>query len=414
MRVVFSVSNWPGHWFSMVPLGWALQAAGHEVKVLCTPCQSEPITHAGLMPVPVLEAMDMTVRGRLHNYRKARAGTWAFTGLPPPPLTGQPLTSLDEFDMDTWSKENHDWAIGVTARSCDAAVDFARWWQPHLVLNDLMSLEGPLVGRALNIPALLHLWGPIGPQDDVPGAPPGASFVPMDPSNAFARHHAGQMGPEVYQHVIDPSPPTAHPPLDAHRIPIRHIPYNGPGALPPAPASYHGTKPRICVVWGTSVSGVYGPASFAVPRIIEALADLDVEVLLTLTGADRERITQSGPLPPGVRLLERTPLHLLLPACDAVIHHGGAGCTMTALAAGIPQLAIHAGSDQEVIADRLAGVRAAQSLPNAHADPHAIRTAVRRLLDDPVHRRTATQLRQEMTTLPTPAELLDTLTALAH
>ncbi|MCZ0973005.1 hypothetical protein O1L55_19685 [Streptomyces albulus] len=82
---------------------------------------------------------------------------------------------------------------------------------------------------------------------------------------------------------------------------------------------------------------------------------------------------------------------------------------MTALAAGTPQLAIHAGSDQEVIAERLAGVRAAQSLPNAHADPEAIRTAVRRLLDDPVHRDTATRLRREMTDLPTPAERVDTL-----
>ncbi|MCZ0973006.1 DUF1205 domain-containing protein [Streptomyces albulus] len=307
MRVVFSVSNWPGHWFSMVPLGWALQAAGHEVKVLCTPCQTEPLTHAGLLAVPVLEAMDMTVRGRLHNYRKARAGTWAFTGLPLHPLTGEQLTSLDAFDMDTWSKENHDWAVGVTARSCDAAVDFARWWRPELVVNDLMSLEGPLVGRALNVPALLHLWGPMGPQDPVPGAPPGASFVPMDPSDAFSRHHAGRMGPDVYEHVIDPSPTTARPPLDAHRIPVRHVPYNGPGAVPPSLTGHHGTKPRICVVWGTSVSGVYGPASFAVPRILEALADLDVEVLLTLTGADRARITQAGPLPPGVRLLERTP-----------------------------------------------------------------------------------------------------------
>ena len=74
MRVLFAVSNWPGHWASMVPLGWALQAAGHEVTVICTPCQARPVSSAGLMPVPVLEAMDMTVRGRLHNFRMAEFG----------------------------------------------------------------------------------------------------------------------------------------------------------------------------------------------------------------------------------------------------------------------------------------------------------------------------------------------------
>ncbi|MGW2629560.1 nucleotide disphospho-sugar-binding domain-containing protein [Streptomyces chattanoogensis] len=413
MRVLFAVSNWPGHWASMVPLGWALQAAGHEVHVMCTPCQTQPVSGAGLMPVPILEAMDMTVRGRLHNFRMAEFGSWPFSELPLHPLTGEPLDSLDEFDMSAWSQENHDWAIGVTTRSSDAAVEFARWWRPDLVVHDIMSFEGPLVGKVLDIPAVLQLWGPVGPDDDVPGAPPGASFVPVDPSGAFPRHGVGQMGPHVYEHVIDPSPSSARPPLKAERLPIRHVPYNGPGArLPHGESGSAG--PRVCVVWGTSVSGIYGPASFAVPRVVNALAGLGAEVLVLLADADRARMERAGALPPGVRLMERTPLHLLMPSCDVVIHHGGAGCAMTALTAGVPQLAIHTGLDQEVIAGRIAGAGAARSLSNVQADEGAIRAAVTSLLTDPAHAIAARKLRDEMESQPTPAALVSSLSALAQ
>ncbi|MFM9593817.1 nucleotide disphospho-sugar-binding domain-containing protein [Streptomyces scabiei] len=412
MRVLFTVSNWPGHWYSMVPLGWALQAAGHEVKVLCAPSQTEPLTHAGLVPLPVLDAMDMSMRGRLHNYRKALAGTWPFDAPPLHPVTGEPLGTLDEFDMETWSLENHGWAIDTLTRSTDAAVEFARRWHPHLVVHDLMSLEGQLVGGALKIPALLHLWGPCGPQDPVPGAPPGASFVPMDPSGAFARHGAGEMNADIYTHVIDPSPSGVAPPLAARRIPVRHLPYNGPGAVPPQSLGRTGDRPRVCVVWGTSVSRVHGPASFAVPRILEALSEVDADVLLALTGEDRERLADS-PLPESVRLLPRTPLSLLLPECDLVVHHGGAGCTMTGLAAGIPQLAVHAGQDQEVIADRVAGAGAARSVTNAHADPETLRRGITALLSDPAHRTAARRLRTETENAPTPADVVADLVALA-
>ncbi|MDN3264555.1 DUF1205 domain-containing protein [Streptomyces sp. CSDS2] len=414
MRVLFTVSNWPGHWASMVPLGWALQAAGHEVNVLCTPCQTQPVSNAGLMPAPVLEAMDMTVRGRLHNFRMAEFGAWPFSELPPHPLTGKPLDSLDEFDMAAWSRENHDWAIGVTTRSSDAAVEFARRWLPDLVVHDLMSFEGPLIGKVLDIPALLQLWGPVGPDDEVPGAPPGASFVPTDPSGAFARYGVGEMGPHVYEHVIDPSPVSARPPLKAERLSVRHVPYNGPGARPPREESGSAGAPRVCVVWGTSVSGIYGPVSFAVPRIVRALAGLGAEVLVLLAGADRERMERAGALPPGVRLMERTPLHLLVPGCDLVIHHGGAGCAMTALAAGVPQLALYTGLDQEVIAGRLAGAGAARAVPNAQADAEAIRAAVTSLLTDPACSSAARRLREEMESQPTPAALVSSLSALAQ
>lgn len=410
MRVLFTVSDWPSHWFSMVPLGWALQAAGHEVRVVCPPAQAEPLSRAGLMPVPVLEKECGDILARIGNFSDAQLGRWPFAELPPHPVTGEPVTSLDAFEPVTWLGENRKQLSAASRRSTDAAVEFARWWRPRLVVHDLLSLEGPLTGKVLGVPSLLHLWGPFAQHDGDLG--PG--LLPIDFSRAFRRHGLTALLPDTYEHVIDPCPVSVAPPLGAaRRHPVRHVPYNGPGVMPtwlptlPTP----GERPRVCVVWSTAVTGMFGPSTFPVPRVVEALAALDVEVLITVTGSDRQRI---GELPPGMRLLELTPLQLLLPACDLVIHHGGGGCAMTALAAGIPQLMLSNGWDQGTIANRIAASGAGLAVPNAAADPAAIRAAATALLGDGAHRATAKRLRQEMESQPDPAELVTSLCELAE
>ena len=42
MRVLLTVSNWAGHYVSMVPLAWALRVAVHDVRVACPPQLSPP------------------------------------------------------------------------------------------------------------------------------------------------------------------------------------------------------------------------------------------------------------------------------------------------------------------------------------------------------------------------------------
>ncbi|MFJ5233533.1 nucleotide disphospho-sugar-binding domain-containing protein [Kitasatospora sp. NPDC088391] len=407
MRVLFTVSDWPGHWSAMVPLGWALQAAGHEVRVVCAPSQEEPLARAGLTAVPVLEGWDMASQGRLHNYVSARDGQWRFAALPPHPETGEPLARLADFDLGAWYAGHFPTLVEQGRRSTDAAVGFARWWRPDLVVHDQLSLEGPLVGRVLDVPAVLHLWGPVGPADEGEGL----IMLPPDYSGAFPRHGVGQYGPQHYAHVLDPCPPAVAPSLGgAERLPVRFVPYNGPGAVPGWLAELP-ERPRVCVVWGTSVSEMFGEVSFTVPKVVEALSGLDVEVVLTLTGADRDRM--EGRLPEGARLLERVPLHLLLPHCDLVVHHGGAGCVMTALAAGIPQLALPNGLDQHLNADRIAAAGIGLGLPNATAGVTEIRAAAERLLRDPAHRAAAERLRAENEARPAPADLVRTLEQLA-
>ncbi|MFE9117175.1 glycosyltransferase [Streptomyces sp. NPDC007172] len=67
------------------------------------------------------------------------------------------------------------------------------------------------------------------------------------------------------------------------------------------------------------------------------MADLDVEVVATLNA---EQLDALGPTPPNVRAVDFVPLNQLLPSCAAIIHHGGAGTFLTALAHGVPQVVV--------------------------------------------------------------------------
>ncbi|MDO0926683.1 DUF1205 domain-containing protein [Streptomyces sp. TG1A-8] len=405
MRVLFTVSAWKGHWYPLVPLGWALQASGHEVRVACAPSQCEDLARAGLTPVPVLGEVDMVFLARLQNVWDAQAGRWPYAGLPPHPVTGAPMASLAEFPFGEFARESGTRLAGPTRLGFDAAVDLARRWRPDLVVHELLSMEGLLAARVLGVPAVLHLWGPVGTHEDEPGL----HLRPEDPTGAFARHGAGELGPDLVEYVVDPCPGALRPRTSARRLPVRYVPYNGPGAAAPlAPAA--AGRPRVCVVWGNSVTRMVGPQAAVLPAVVEAVAGLDVEVVLTANAADAAAL---GPLPPSVRVLEDHPLHQLLPGCAAVVHHGGAGTLMTALAAGVPQLALPCAMDQFVNARRLAASGAGLAVPAHRAAVAGVREAVAALLERPGHREAAGALRREVLALPSPLRLVADLEELA-
>lgn len=412
MRVMFAVSSWPGHYYPMVPLGWALQAAGHEVRVACAASQTEAVTQAGLVPVPVLDGMDMVFLTRLRYLWDAQAGRWPYPWRPLHPVTGAEVSDLREFDFDRYVTENTAQTFGALVRSFDGAVGFARAWRPDLVIHDPLSTEGALAAAATKVPAVTHLWGPAGTHEP---ASHGLQIVPDYPAGTFARWKVGALGADAISRVIDPCPPQLTPPAAATRLPVRFVPYNGPGTAPDWVAAAGwvdapGRPPRVGIIWGTSTTAMSGPRSFLLPTVVKAVAALGVEAVVTATAAD---LAALGPLPPGVRGAERCPLDQLLPGCDAIVHHGGAGCVMTAIDAGVPQLALTFAIEQRLNGERVAATGAGAHLDGHLADAGSIGAAVADLLGKPSYRRAAGQLRDASRARPAPAHLVPVLAGIA-
>lgn len=404
MRVLFTVSSWPTHYAAMVPIGWALQAAGHDVRVMCTPSQVTPLTGAGLTPVPLLDSPEDEVRLRLQYYMEAVHGIWPYPWAPLHPLTGAPMDSLNDFDFDEFRACHAPVLAARAAASFDTAVEFTRAYRPDLILHDPASLEGLLAARVLDVPVALCLWGPVGTAE-----PEHMRIVPEDISDSFVRYGVGTFSPDMISTVIDPSPAGVAAPTTARRISVGYVPYNGAGPAPQwllDPVE----RPRVCVSWSTALASMSGPRSFLLPEVVRGVADLDVEVVLTATATD---VAALGPVPASVRVLERLPLRLVLPSCSAVIHHGGSGSTLTSLWSGVPQLLPTFASEQTAAARRVAAAGAAVHLLGHLADATTIRAVTEEFLTDRTYAVASQRLRDEMRCQPTPAELVGTLAELS-
>lgn len=406
MRVMFTVSSQATHYSAMVPLGWALQAAGHEVRVLCTPDQTAAVGRTGLLPVPVLDGMKVITRLRLQAHREAVEGKRPYPWPPPHPLTGEPLGDLADFDAAGFQNDIAPVLAERAARGFDAAVAFARAWRPDLVLHDPGSLEGLLAARVTGVPAALCLWGPVGTRE-----PDHMRILPTDHSGSFPRHGLAEFDPEMIERVLDPCPPSLAPPTTAERVRFGYVPFNGTAPVPrwaiepPAPG-----RPRVCVTWSTALTATAGPGSYLLPAVLRAVDGLGCEVIVLATAADAAAL---GPVPDGVRVAENAPLRAVLPGASAVIHHGGSGSAMTALWAGVPQLTTTFASEQAATGGRVAAAGAGRHLPGHEAGPDALRAALHDLLTDTAYRDAAAGLRKEMLAQPTPAQLVGTLENIA-
>lgn len=408
MRVLFTVSNWTGDYFCMIPLGWALQAAGHDVRVACPEQQTETIRATGLPPLPILRDVDNTFLLRFGLLMKTIEGRRTLPDLPLPlnPLDGKPLLRLADFDVEAAAGRVRSIAGAAMAHNNDATVEYARAWQPALVVHDMMASEGALAARLLKVPSVYHSPGLFGTVDDE------IDLGPEDPTRAFLRHGLPAWSRDQIEYVIDPSPDaSAAPCADAERIPLCYVPYNGAGVLPagaaePAPSS----RPRVCLLWGRSASAAFGLEVPALRRTIDAVLDHGAELTLT---AGTDQVAALGELPAGVTVHREFPLHLLLDTADAIIHHGSANPFMAAVRAGIPQLALPLTDDQIVMAERFTATGAARSLPALVATREQIRTAVAGLLTDAELTAAAGRLRAEQLTRRTPSGLVGYLERLA-
>lgn len=376
MRVLFTTWAWPTHYQPMVTLAWAFRAAGHEVRVASQPSLMPTVRASGLTGVPIgsdrqttpivdaLLAVDPAVRG-----------------------DGRSSRTVSSYA-----------AIADTMAGPLRAV--MERWRPDLVVFEESTYAAPMVARRLGIPAVRHLWG-VDILSYVRSFEP-AALAPLAERLGLDEQDTTGLA------TVDHCPPSLQVPGDFPRFPMRYVPFNGSGVLPAWSAGAP-RRPRVCVTYGTTSSRLAHYA-FVLDRIVGAVADLPVEVVATVAGSDLRRLSVAGT---HVRVVERMPLHTLLPSCDLLVSQAGPSTALTAASCGVPQLMIPQLPDQKLISSLVAGAGAGTRLELADASAEAIRAAARAILDTPAYAGAARRLREESRRLPAPGEVVHAITRAA-
>nr|BBE36478.1 glycosyl transferase [Streptomyces sp. SoC090715LN-16] len=397
MRILFATWAWATHYFPMVPLARAFDSADHEVLVASQPALADTVLRSGLVPIPAGEDFDLI--------GEFQGNPWLMADQRTNPRSA-PLT----WDEAAIRKRRH--FIGFFCRIAELMLDdllrIARRWQPDLLVWDALTFAAPVVAQACGVPHVRMPWG----LDILGTQPPDLEerLRPQELLDLYAR--AGQRpAAHLAPWTIDICPPDLQIANESPRLPMRYVPYNGLGGVLPdwLLEPVRATR-RVCVCWGTSTTRFFGPDHYLVPGILEGLADYDAEIVVAATPDQRPLL---GDLPANVRVAESLAISALMPSCSAFIHQGGAGTTLTAAHAGVPQLVVPQVFDQRTDAEQLAGTGAGRFVLGQELTPQSVRRELDALLADPGYAKNAVRLRDQLRSLPTPADLVPVLTRFA-
>ncbi|MCC8243337.1 glycosyltransferase [Saccharothrix luteola] len=255
----------------------------------------------------------------------------------------------------------------------DLEPDLARL-EPDLVVHGWGVPGAAIAARRAGIPGLWHGFGRMFP--DGIGLEPPTKSVPGLPH-------------------VDICPPSLQDKdflANEDRIALRPVAFSEPGALPARDG-----RPLVYLTLGTA----FGTAEL-LTTAIKALAALDARVVVA-TG--RVRTAELGEVPDNVTLHEWVPQADLLPHVDVVVHHGGSGTTLGALAVGAPQLILPQGADQFANADAVTAAGAGVRLLPDEVSEEALASVVRTVSRPGGHSEAARAIAEEIARMPGPDDV---------
>ncbi|MFG2992840.1 nucleotide disphospho-sugar-binding domain-containing protein [Streptomyces sp. NPDC048257] len=367
MRVLFVSYPAIGHVFPTVPLAWALRSAGHEV-LFASAGDALEVANAGL------HVADVSPGFQLESFLQSTAGELMAR------LRGP--GGVDTKDgLTLFAHLNNHLADGIV-RTADA-------FGPDLIVFEQIFVAGLIAAARLGVPAVQHNFG------FARGTQLRELTVAML-TETMARHGVDQVPDRVP--TIDIAPPSmAEPERDGWSM--RPVPYNSGDVLPDWLLEQPKRR-RVGVTLGTASVHINGLGP--VQRLAAAASEVDAEFVLALGDVDT---TALGELPANVRAVGWVPLTALLQTCDAAVHHGGAGTTLAALNAGVPQLVLPDGADRhinaEAVRDRGAGLLGTADDLGAEV--------LGQLLSDEKMTAVAREVRREIGTMPSPVSLVPRL-----
>ncbi|GAA5108489.1 DUF1205 domain-containing protein [Alloalcanivorax gelatiniphagus] len=386
MRVLASTTAGAGHMGPLVPFARACADAGHEVAMAAPASFAAAVAATGLdhrpfpdVPPDVLGA----VFGRLPTLSQHEAEAV---------VIGEVFGQLD------------------AQAALPALLDLIGDWEPDVVLRDPAELGSLAAARARGVPHVAvaigvtrgaeMLWPPLrGPStelDATVGLPAGTTY------EAMATEPTLTSVPPLLDRAVGP--------LGADRRAVHRFRTVDPVVQGSLPGEWGDPDSPLVYVSFGSVAAATGRYDALYPAVVEALADLDVRVLLT-TGEGLDPV-ELGPLPANTWVERWWPQRDVMPHAAVVVGHGGFGTMMTALVAGVPQVVVPLFSfDQHMNAQHVAAVGAGVSL-GGHDRVAELPAAIAALLADPSYRRAARTVADEVVDLAPAADAVGLLEAM--
>ena len=372
MKLLFCSRPAYGHMYPLMPLAEAARAAGPQVT----------FATCGEF-VPKLERL---------GYRTETVGMSIDDGLAQLIASGATLAGEEgRTDLDM-AGELFVSIIGRrTAADLVPVLDRVR---PDAVIYEQYDVGAAVAAAARGIAAICHSISPQlplpvrqlvgGPRVEQLWAAHGVTEPPLD---VFVGDTYLDIFPSAMQ-----EPSFA---ADPARVRMQPIPWIEPGFDVPAWVTL-AERPVIYLTLGTVVAtdDVLRPA-------IDGLASLDADVLVALGSAPGAL----GPVPPNVHVETFVDQSRLMPYVDVVVHHGGSGTILAALANGVPQVLTPKGADQFLNGDLIARAGLAEVLLPSVSTADAIAAAANRALTEP-NRSAIDAARDEIAAMPTPTDVM--------
>jgi hypothetical protein len=290
-------------------------------------------------------------------------------------------------------------------------VETVERWRPDLMLRETAELASLAAAERAGVP---HVQVCIGMHEVLPRFAQAVSdpleelgrlagLVGGRMTSALASETVLSLVPEVLDHPSGQVPSGSdeflrfhepRPAAGAHRLPDWGDPQ----------------LPLIYVTFG-SVTGSLSPFASVFRRALDALADIEARVLLTV--GRKVDPAGLGPLPSNAHVEQWLPQDAVLGQAAGVLGHGGFGTTMGALAAGVPQVVVPLFTfDQAVNGDHVAATGAGLTVERGSSSVEFAAAQVPRLLADPIYTASARRVAAAIADLPSTAEAVHTLARL--
>jgi UDP:flavonoid glycosyltransferase YjiC (YdhE family) len=360
MRILFVSAPLLGHLNPMVPFIQATQDAGHEVRV-ATGGDALKGLPDGLASFDIAPGFDF---GRIARKIMLR----------------HPLIARAEMNGTGGTRGVALLFGAANDVFTSRAVAAARTFRPDVIVHEPLAVAGAAAAADRGVPAVVHGNSLFDDAELVRVTSAALRTETVTPSLVLTLAPRSVVG-------------------EREGILMRPLPYSGSGELPDW---LRDGRPRILV----SRSTVAGPGGGGdhMRAVVDAAEGVDVEIVLVRPS---EKIKT---LPKNVRTVGRIPLADAIPHATAIIHHGGASTILDALGAGVPQLVVPGPGDRRRNAELIAARGAGLAVP-----AKKITTAdLIALVDDSNLRDAAREVSEEIAGMPSPADRVADVVAVAR